>query len=80
SCTGVGEDIVSAAVAAKIVTRVTDGMTLKNAFQKSFNELAEFDGFAGAIGIDKSGNMFWQESHPKIVFAAYDGTNLTIFE
>ncbi|HBW85614.1 MAG TPA: asparaginase [Crocinitomicaceae bacterium] len=80
SCTGVGEDIVSAAVAAKIVTRVTDGMTLKNAFQKSFNELAEFDGFAGAIGIDKSGNMFWQESHPKIVFAAYDGTNLTIFD
>ncbi|MFM7467076.1 MAG: isoaspartyl peptidase/L-asparaginase [Crocinitomicaceae bacterium] len=80
SCTGVGEDIVSAAVAAKIVTRVTDGMTLKNAFQKSFNELAEFDGFAGAIGIDKSGNMFWQESHPKIVFAAYDGTNLTLFQ
>ncbi|MBM3430717.1 MAG: asparaginase [Bacteroidetes bacterium] len=80
SCTGVGEDIVSAAVAAKIVTRVTDGMTMKNAFQKSFNELAEFDGFAGAIGIDKTGNLFWQESHPKIVFAAYDGTNLTVFQ
>lgn len=80
SCTGVGEDIVSGAIAAKIVTRVTDGMTISDAFNKSFYELKEFDGFAGAIGIDKNGNMFWQESHPKIVFAAYDGTNLTVFQ
>src|SRR5690606_20778574 len=29
SLTGVGEDIVSGAVAAKIVTRVTDGMSLE---------------------------------------------------
>ncbi|RZK88752.1 MAG: asparaginase, partial [Pedobacter sp.] len=39
SCTGVGEDIVSGALAAKIVTRVTDGFTLKDASDKSFNEL-----------------------------------------
>ena len=80
SCTGVGEDIVSAAVASKIVTRVTDGLSLKNAFEKTFNELAEFDGFAGAIGLDKEGNMFWQESHPNIVFAAFDGEKFTVFK
>ncbi len=80
SCTGVGEDIVSAAVASKIVTRVTDGFSIKNAFEKTFNELAEFDGFAGAIGLDKQGNMYWQESHPKIVFAAFDGEKFTVFE
>jgi L-asparaginase len=80
SCTGVGEDIVSAGVAIKIVTRVTDGKTLQNAFQKTFEELAEFDGFAGAIAIDKNGNMFVQESHPKVVFASYDGENLTTFQ
>ncbi len=39
SCTGVGEDIVSNGLATKIVTRVTDGMTLKQAFKKSFSEL-----------------------------------------
>lgn len=80
SCTGVGEDIVSGAIASKIVTRVTDGFSLQSSFEKTFKELAEFDGFAGAIGVDKDGNVFWQESHPKIVFAAYDGENFTVFQ
>jgi L-asparaginase len=39
SLTGVGEDIVSGAMAAKIVTRVTDGMSLNIAVQKTFNEI-----------------------------------------
>jgi L-asparaginase len=80
SCTGVGEDIVSGAVASKIVTRVSDGFSIDKAFNKTFDELKEFDGFAGAIGLDKEGNMFWQESHPKIVFAAYDGNSFTVFQ
>jgi L-asparaginase len=80
SCTGVGEDIVSGAVATKIVTRVSDGFSIEQAFNKTFNELSEFDGFAGAIGLDKDGNVHWQESHPKIVFAAYDGENITVFQ
>ncbi|MGL6039271.1 MAG: isoaspartyl peptidase/L-asparaginase, partial [Soonwooa sp.] len=60
SCTGVGEDIVSNATAAKIVTRVTDGMSIKAAFEKTFDELKQIDGFAGAIGIDSDGNIFHQ--------------------
>lgn len=80
SCTGVGEDIVSGAVASKIVTRVSDGFSIEKAFNKTFAELKEFDGFAGAIGLDKNGNAFWLESHPKIVFASFDGTSLTIFQ
>ena len=39
SCTGVGEDIVSGAVASKIVTRVSDGFSLEKAFNKTFDEL-----------------------------------------
>jgi L-asparaginase len=80
SCTGVGEDIVSGAVAAKIVTRVTDGFSLKDAFQKTFDELKEFDGFAGAIAIDKYGNFHVQESHPKVVYGSFDGTKISVFE
>ena len=80
SCTGVGEDIISGAVAAKIVTRVTDHQDLKSAFQKTFKELQAIDGFAGAIGLDSKGNMFCQESHPKVVYASYDGEALSIFE
>jgi L-asparaginase len=80
SLTGVGEDIVSNATAAKIVTRVTDGFTLQEAFTKTFNELKPYDGFAGAIAIDNKGNMFHQDSHPSMVFASFDGENFEVFD
>ncbi len=80
SLTGVGEDIVSGAVAAKIVTRVTDGFTIEEAFQKTFAELKPFDGFAGAIGIDYRGNIYHMDSHPKMVFASFDGNEVEVFE
>jgi L-asparaginase len=79
SLTGVGEDIVSGAVAAKIVPRVTDGFSLDKAFEKTFAELKPYDGFAGAIAIDKDGNMFHQDSHPSMVFASYDGEKEEVF-
>jgi len=79
SCTGVGEDIVSAGVATKIATRVTDGFTLEKAFNKTFSELQEIDGFAGAIGIDRFGNVYHQDSHPMMVFASYDGETFEVF-
>lgn len=72
SCTGVGEDIVSVALAAKIVTRVTDGFTLKEATDKSFAELKTFDGFAGIIGISSAGEMYHCDSHPYMVWASFD--------
>ena len=80
SCTGVGEDIVSNATAAKIVTRVTDGMPVADAFAKTFAELKPFDGFAGAIAIDAHGNIFHQDSHPSMVFASFNGENVEVFK
>lgn len=80
SCTGVGEDIVSNATAAKIVTRVTDGMDIKEAFRKTFDELKPYDGFCGAIAIDSKGNIYHQDSHPMMVFASYDGEEYEVFE
>lgn len=73
SCTGVGEDIVSAGLATKIVTRVTDGFSLKAACDKSFHELAVIDGFAGVIGIAANGEIYHTDSHPYMVWAAFDG-------
>lgn len=74
SCTGIGEDIVGAALAAKIVTRVTDGASLKEATDKSFKELAETGGFAGIIGISAQGEIYHADSHPYMVWAAFDGS------
>lgn len=79
SCTGVGEDIVSNATATKIVTRVTDGISIENAFDRTFEELKEIDGFAGAIGIDCEGNIFHQDSYPTMVFASFDGVDFEVF-
>ncbi len=78
SCTGVGEDIVSGALAAKIVTRVTDGFTLEEACQKSFGELKHFDGFAGVVGITSKGEIYHCDSHPYMVWASFD-VSLQVF-
>ena len=78
SCTGVGEDIVSGALAAKIVTRVTDGFSLQAACDKSFTELKVFDGFAGVIGIASTGEIYHCDSHPTMVWASFD-VNLQVF-
>ncbi|WP_449437558.1 isoaspartyl peptidase/L-asparaginase [Pedobacter steynii] len=72
SCTGVGEDIVNVALAAKIVTRITDGLSLKDACEKSFTELKLIDGFAGVIGISSKGEIYHMDSHPYMVWAAFD--------
>ena len=69
SCTGVGEDIVSGAVASNIVTRVTDGMPLALAVDKKLNELKPFDGFAGVIGISAAGELYHPDPYPYMVWA-----------
>jgi len=79
SCTGVGEDILRVALASKIVTRVTDGFSLKEAYDKTFAELKSFDGFAGAIALDKNGHFGHTDSHPSMVYAWFDGENLGMF-
>ncbi len=80
SCTGVGEDIVNAALASKIVTRVTDGISLKDAVEKSFSELKKFDGFAGVICIDSKGNFYHKDSFPYMVYAFCNGKNQEVFK
>ena len=79
SCTGVGEDIVSGSVASKIVTRVTDGMPISAATEKTLDELKPFDGFAGIVGISADGKIYHADTHPYMVWALHDG-NVEVFE
>lgn len=79
SCTGVGEDIVSASLAAAIGTRVTDGMSLENAFKRAFSELGELDGFAGAIALTATGDVYHLDSHPSMVYALTNGLDIELF-
>jgi len=73
SCTGIGEDIVSGAVAPKIVTRVADGMPIQDATNKTLNELKSFNGCAGVIGIAANGDTFHADTRPYMVWALHDG-------
>lgn len=79
SCTGVGEDIVSVALATKIVTRVSDGMSLEEANKRTFNEMKPYDGFAGAISIDSKGDIYHTDSHPYMVYGYADGKDIVVF-
>jgi len=72
SCTGVGEDIVSGAVASSIVTRVTDGMPLSAASERTLDELKPIDGYAGIIGISASGEIYHADTYPYMVWASHD--------
>lgn len=80
SCTGIGEDIINAALASKIVTRVTDGFSLKDAVEKSFLELKKSEGFAGVICLDAKGNFYHLDSHPYMVWALCDEQKTEVFK
>ncbi|MBE9586920.1 isoaspartyl peptidase/L-asparaginase [Mucilaginibacter sp. JRF] len=79
SCTGVGEDIVSGAIATKIVTRVSDGFSLHSASDKTLDELKPYNGFAGIIAIAANGDIYHDDTHPYMVWALHDG-EVEVFE
>jgi len=74
SCTGVGEDIIDECVAAKIVVRVTDGMSLQAAVDKSFEEAFSRNRDFGAICLDASGAIAWGKTTSVLFAAFHDGS------
>ena len=81
SCTGIGEHIVNHAVAARIVTRVEDGLSLATALDKTITEANQRRYHYGLIGLDSAGN--WSVGQTRgitTLFAAHDGTQTTIFD
>ena len=62
SCTGIGEDIINHAAAARIAVRVADGRTLQQAAENTFAE-AERDGFEyGCIALNGNGDWVVQQT------------------
>jgi L-asparaginase len=76
SCTGVGEDIMDECLAAKIVVRVTDGMSLKEAMKRSFAEAHERKRDFGAIALDASGAIAWGKTSEALLAAYHDGEKM----
>lgn len=79
SATGIGEEIIDEGLAVKIATRLEDGLTLVQAFRKTFGELQLRGRQIGAIGLDSKGKIFylttteiliggWQSSKRREIF------------
>jgi L-asparaginase len=76
SCTGIGEDIIDECLAARIVIRVTDGLSLPQAFERSFTEAANNKRDLGAIGIDHTGTIAWGKTSEVLLAAYHDGNRM----
>ncbi|BAY64152.1 asparaginase [Calothrix brevissima NIES-22] len=76
SCTGIGEDIIDECLAAKIVVRVTDGMSLQEAMQRSFAEADDNQRDFGAIALDATGAIAWGKTSQVLLAAYHDGYKL----
>ena len=76
SCTGIGEDIMEECLAAKVVIRVTDGMSLVQAMTKSMEESRSRKRDLGAIAIASDGTISWGKTSEVILAAYHDGQNI----
>ena len=76
SCTGIGEDIIEECLAARIVVRVTDGLPLQSAFERSFTEAHQHQRDLGAIGIDQSGAIAWGKTSQVLLAAYHNGKQI----
>ncbi len=77
SCTGIGEDIIDECFAARVVVRVTDGLSLQEALNISFKEATERKRDFAAISIDQSGTIGWGKACDVLVAAFHDGDKLS---
>jgi L-asparaginase len=76
SCTGIGEDIIDECLAPRIVVRVTDGMSLKEAMQRTFAEAHEHKRDFGAIALDASGAIAWGKTSQALLAAYHNGEKI----
>ncbi|WP_218082490.1 isoaspartyl peptidase/L-asparaginase [Anthocerotibacter panamensis] len=70
SCTGIGEDIIDEGAAVRIVVRVTDGLSLSEALEKTMAEARVAGRDYGVIALDSQGSVGWDKNTP-ILLAAY---------
>lgn len=76
SCTGIGEDIIDECLAARIVVRVTDGLSLGEAMQRSFTEASRNGRDFGAISIDATGAIAWGKTSQVLLSAYHNGDKI----
>jgi len=74
SCTGIGEDIIDECLAARIVVRVADGLSLSEAMSRSMQESRDRQRDLGAIALDATGTISWGKTSEVLLAAYHDGS------
>ncbi len=77
SCTGIGEDIIDECLAAKVVIRVSDGLSLAEAMQRSMQESYNHKRDLGAIALDATGTIAWGKTSEVLLAAYHDGETVS---
>jgi len=76
SCTGIGEDIIDECLAAKIVVRVGDGMSLQEAMWRSFTEASKNQRDLGVIALDCTGKISYGKTSEILLAAYHNGQSI----
>ena len=81
SCTGIGAQITQQAAAAKIVTRVEDGMPLHDAVTLTMSESNKFSYLYGLISLDSEGHVEVgkTEALDEVFYAFHDNNRIRTF-
>ncbi len=70
SCTGIGEDIVDEALAARVVVLCEGGMGIEEALRTSVEGAKQRDRRLAAIGVDQKGRVAWAKSTELLIAQA----------
>jgi L-asparaginase len=76
SCTGIGEDIMEECLAARIVIRTEDGMSLPDAVEKCMRDAYTRNRDFGAIAIAKDGTIAWGKTSEVLLCAYHNGRTI----
>ncbi len=78
SATGIGEDIMDEGLVIKIATRISDGLNIREAFDKTFREIKRGRKM-GAIGISSRGELIWQTTTETLIYGWQKGKRVVLF-
>lgn len=76
SCTGIGEDIIDECLAAKVVIRTADGLSLYDAMEKSMREAKANKRDLGAIALSCDGKIVWGKTSEVLLSAYHNGSGI----